>query len=61
MMAHADETAGINHLASLIANRLYDDSGTEATICGPVIACNEWDDFEMTGFNYIMSVIYRSC
>ena len=64
MMAHADEADGTRHLAPLIFNRLYDDDGAEAKICGQVIACNEWGDeernFEMTDFNYIMSAIYRN-
>ena len=52
MLAHAGETDGASHLASLIFNRLYDglhpgvypDDGTEAKIYGPVAICNEWDD-----------------
>ena len=35
---------------------------TEEKIYGPVIICNEWgdecQDFEMTDYNYIMSVIH---
>ena len=65
MLAHADETDGVSHLASLIFNRLYDDDGTEAKTCGPTLICNKWDDeradFEMTDYNYIMRAIYRDC
>ena len=64
MLAHADESNGVNRLASLIFNRLYDDARTEAKICGPVIICNEWDDerldFEMTDNYYITSVTYNN-
>ena len=64
MLAHADETDGARHLASLIFNRLYDDDGTEAKMYGPVIICNEWgdeeQDFEMTDYNHAMSLIYRN-
>ena len=63
-LAHDDAPAGVNHLASLIFNRLDDDDGTEATICGLVIICNERDgeclDFEMADFNYTMSVLYSN-
>ena len=64
VLAHADETNGTSHLANLIFNRLYDDDGTEAKICGPVLICNEWDDaeqgFEMTDYNHVMNLIYRN-
>ena len=63
-IAHAAETDGVSHLASLIFSRLYDDDGTEAKIYGPVIICDEWDDervdFELTGYTYNMSAMQRN-